>query len=727
FPDYLQLPPKTVSVEGGSLGVLEGSTVRFDGTVGRDLKSAVMNQASNSIPLKVSGNRFTSGVLGVNSLTACEFDWVDRIGLRGMKPYRLEMRAVPDAAPIVDCQGPARVVAILEEEVVSYTVSADDDYGNKALWVEWVRTDNSGKTGQEPPGRAEIQTGGPGAARLAGVFEFSPLVAHVPEGAVVTLRAYATDYFPGRKPAESMPLKICVLTKAMHAKLVQERMEEIQSRVEELTRDEERLLDDNRELSKLSPEKLASEQTTNSLKEKEDEERSNSERLESLAEEGEKALQEALRNSAIPEKMLGEWAKLMAKLSDIARGDMQKAAGALQQAQAGGEKRESKLGEAIKREEDVLKALRESEKGMNESIEDMIAQNFVNRLKLAAGIEGSLSASLQEMLPQTVGMPPEKLSGTIQGKMAGLCVRQDECRNLARNVIDDLAGFFNRTRAQRYEAVRKEMTEQKTVECLTELTDLVRRNVSGEAIESAGLWKGKLSAWADMLTGKKKGGGDGDGGGEGGDGEQLEKSDMEILVSLLRLRRREEDLREQTRLVESRKDDNPDYPAVAGKLAKTQRDIADGTRPFERKAIARPLQRLVEKVSGEMMNAVMYLQRPQTDQETIAIENGIIELLSSSIDEAGSQCKGGSAGAAGAMLAMARGKGVGKGSGRRPGQGSMAGGTTDKANLLSRGVSDGNSSGQRDVEKGGGIDAANVPEEFREALESYYRALEKEK
>lgn len=726
FPEYLQLPSKTNAVEGGSFGVLEGSTVRFDGTIGRELKSALMKQASNSISLKVRGNRFISGALGVNSLTACEFEWVDRIGLRGTKPYRLEMRAVPDAAPIVDCQGPARVVAILEEEVVSYTMSAEDDYGNRDLWVEWVRTDNAGKAGQEPPGRAAIQTGAPGMARLAGTFEFSPIVACVPEGAVVTLRAYATDYFPGRTPSASMPQRICVLTKAMHAKLVQERMEEIQSKIEELARDEERLLADNKELSRQSPDKLAGEKTTASLKEKEGEERSNSERLERLAEEGEKALQEALRNSEIPEKMLGEWSKLMAKLSEVAQGDMQKAAGALQQAQAGGEKRESNLSEAIKREEDVLKALRESEKGMNASIEDMIAQNFVNRLRMAAGIEGSLSTALQEMLPQTVGLQPEKLSDAIQGKMAGLCVRQDECRNLARNVIDDLAGFFNRTRAQRYEAVRKEMMNQKTVEGLTALTDLVRRNVSGEAIESAGLWKGKLSAWADMLS-EKKNGGDGGGDSDGGDGEQLERSDMEILVSLLRLRRREEDLREQTRLVESRKENNPDYPATAGKLAKTQRDIADGTRPFERKAIAKPLQRLVEKVSGEMMNAVMYLQRPQTDRETIAIENGIIELLSSSIDEACSQCKGGRSGAAGAMLAMAMGKGVGKGSGRKPGQGSMAGGTTDKANLAAKGGSDGNTSGQRDVEKGGGIDTGNVPEEFREALESYYRALEKEK
>lgn len=724
FPAYVQLPPRTSVVEGGNFGALEGSTVRFDGTVSRDLKSAFLKHGTTNMPIEVSGRHFSSGEHGVKSFAACGFEWTDRFGLCSVKPYSLEVRAVPDAAPLVDCKGPARVVAILEEEAVSYEMSAEDDYGVKEIWSAWVCTDIGGKSGQETTGRAGMGSGGPGVARLTGKFEFSPMVARVPEGSVVTLRAQATDYFPGRQPASSLPHRIYVLTKAMHAKLVQERMEEIQSKVEELTRDEERLLDDNRELAGKSPEDLTGEKATAALKDKEDEERGNAERLDQLAANGEKVLQEALRNKDISAKTLAEWAELMTKLAQLAQGEMQKAAGALQQAREQGKQRAAKLAEAVKLEEEILKALRSSERGMNASIEDMLAQNFVNRLRLAASIENTLAVSLQEMLPQTVGMPLEKLPEAIRGKITGLGARQDECRDLARNVIDDLAGFFNRTRAQRYDAVRKEMTEEKTVEGLAAVAELVRSNVSGEAIEGAGRWKGKLNGWADMLADKKAGGG-GSGGGEGG--AQLEQSDLEILVSLLRLRRREEDLREQTRLVESSKASNPDYAVAAGKLSAMQRDIADCTRPLERKAVANPLRRLVEKVGGEMMNAAMYLQRPQTDQETVAIENEIIELLSNSIELSCSECEGGGKGAGSGMLALARGKGMGKGAGRNPGQGSMAGGTTDKTNIKAGGASNGTSPGQREVEKGGGLDAGNAPEEFREALESYYRALEKEK
>jgi len=718
LPAYLQCSNQTVIIENGRTELLDTSKVKFAGTANRQLKSAFMKHKTES-SLEVASNRFITAELTAREMEKCTFTWIDQFGLKGVQPYELNIAMVEDEPPSVECSGISRAVAILEDETIELETRAQDDYGIKELWVTWSTSGNKERGTQDMSGRQTIKQGSPTARLLEGKFTFSPIVLHIPEETMVNVIASATDYFPGRKPANSLMYRIYVLSKVRHAKLIHEQFQALQSKIEDLAREEERLLDNNTETSKQDPEKLASEKTGEALKANAQSEKNNASELDRISKTGEELLKEALRNTDIPEETLRQWAELMKAMKDLAASEMQNASKSLQQASSDKGQRSSNLEKAMKLEQDILKALRQVEKNMNKSLDDMMAKSFVNRLMMVAGAEGEIATTIRKLLPEMVGIDPKDLSPEKKQTVTQLTARHETTRKDVSNIQDDLAGFFNRTRTERYNAVHKEMVEKKTTENLDALTELIKRNSGAQATESSEAWKKQFIAWAEMLKDKSKGG-DGDGQGEC----TLEQADIELLISLMRARRREEGLRDQTRLVEAEKEKNQNYAGDSRKLADIQNEISRDTRPLERKARNQNLKRLIEKVDGEMMNSSMFLRKPQTDSATIAIQTEIIELLSQSISQ--SQSQGGGNSALARMLMRAMGMQMGSGAGSSGG-GSTAGGTTENPNTVSATGSGEERPDPRNIEKTGGSDPAGFPEEFREVLEEYFKALEKTK
>jgi len=718
LPDYLQSTNQSIIIENGKTELLESSKVRFAGTANRLLAGAVMKQKTEST-LELTSNRFITAELTVKELEKCAFTWTDGFGLKGVQPYELNITRVEDEAPAMECSGIARAVAILEDETIELETRAQDDYGIKELWITWRTSENKERGTKETSGRQTIKQGSPSSRLLEGKFTFSPIVLHIPEETMVTVIASATDYLPGRKPSNSLTYRIYVLSKVRHAKLIHEQFQALQSKIEDLAREEERLLDNNTETSKQDQEKLSSEKTGEALKANSQGEKDNAENLDRLSKNGEDLIKEALRNTDIPEKTLREWAELMKAMKDLAASEMQNAAKSLQQASSEKGQRSSKLAEAMKLEQDILKALRQVEKNMNMSLDDMMAKSFINRLLMVAGVESEIATTIRKLLPELVGIDPKDLPADKKEIVDQLTARHDTARKDVSNIQDDLAGFFNRTRIERYDAVHKDMKEKKTTDGLDALTGLIRRNSGAQATESAETWRKQFIAWAEMLKDKSK-----DGNGDGQGECTLEQADIELLISLMRARRREEGLRDQTRLVEDGREKNQSYAADARKLSDIQNDISRDTRPLERKARNQQLKRFIEKIDGEMMNASMFLRKPQTDSATIAIQTEIIELLSSSISACQSQ--GGGSGALGMMLMRAMGMQMGSGAGSNGG-GSNAGGTTENPNTVSATGSGEERSDPRNVEKTGGTDPAVFPEEFRDILQEYFKALEKTK
>lgn len=708
FPEYLERGVTNVVVENGNVSFVNGSRVALRGEVDREVKDAFLGRLTERYSLDVSGPSFVTEESSVEEVGACEFTWTDRYGLTCAAPYLLDTVSVEDEAPLIEARGMSRVVAILEDEVVDLDLAASDDYGVKRLWVEWHSIGKPEKGIESLNGSVSVSEGGATVSAVEGAFSFSPIVFHVPEESTVTIEALALDYYPEREPVRSRQYRIYVLSRAEHARLIQEQMQRLQAKIEDMAREEERLIQSNSELQLRPEAELKSEKSTSDIRENELAETDNARDLDQMSREGENLIKEALRNKDITEQTLKDWAEMVQSMRDVAGGEMQKAAESLSKARSQPGQRKEELEDAIASEKRALEALREMESDMNETMESMLAQSFINRLRAVAGVERAIGGALHDLIPKSVGIRMEELALEVKDELGVTANRQEDNREQVAFISDDLSGFYNRTRQDVYNEIHLEMKATNIVEELGVLAGRIRRNESGQSMKAALHWEKQLLAWADRLEAQKQAGG---GGGEGG-GEP-EQVDVEIIIGLMRLRVQEETIRENTRVLEMTKDENRRYSSDSRRLSDRQNDLVKDVRPLERRVKSDKVRAFIEKIGGEMMNAGVYLRRPQTDASTIAIQTEIIELIAAALNSASSQ--GGSE-SQGVMQGLAM--------GTQPGAGSNAGGTTDRENVKSGGDAAGPGGEARDIDKAGGLGGGELPAEFRDVIEAYFKAVE---
>ncbi len=713
LPDYLQRGPEVSRLGSGRPSFLAGSTVTLTGTVSRVLQSASVH-AEVPYCLPVHSNHFVLADMEAVALSnAYSFTWIDSLGLEGASPYRLLADLHTDRPPRVETHNVDRAVAMLADEVLHFRIRADDDYGVRASWVEWTVATGKQREVSLPGGQEHVATGTPDRIMLEADFRFSPATKGIPEDSVVMLRAYAVDYLPGRSPASSIAHEIHVLNRAMHAELIRQRMDALQAVIEELAREEERLLEANRTLAALSGEQLASAETGEQLRDNRQAELENAQQALEAGQQAWRLLEEALRNSAIEAEALQRWAEFAESLQALAGREMPAAAEALGRAAAQSDQRPAQLEEAMQLQEQILAELRRLEQLANQTIEDMIARNFVNRLLQVAASERAIGAELAELLPELVGALPADLPDKLRQALERLTAQHERTRAEAGTIQDDLPGFFSRTRLTAYDAVYQEMLQTQMKDSLLDLSAKIRANITIGAIRAATEWDEHFSAWAASLKDSQRSDCDGEGG-EAGD--QLSAADMEVIFGLLRARQREESLRDQTRLVVTQTDDAPKHAEAALRLAGVQDDIATGVRGLAGRAEHPQLQKLIAAVLGEMEEATALLNRPRADADVIAIQTVIIEMLSGSDDGEGGG--GGSAGAA--MQMMQR---LSMALGMAPGSGNAGGSRDGVFGADGSGTKEGTAGEDRSVEKAGGA-VQEWPSEYRDALQAFFQMQE---
>lgn len=710
LPDYLQREPLVSRLGSGQPSFLTGSVVTLTGTVSRVLHSATA-QAQTTFPLPVQSNHFVLAGMDTAALTnAYAFTWVDAFGLQGATPYRLQAGLHVDSPPRVETRGVDRVVAILDDEVLPFVIRADDDYGVRETWVEWSVAAGKQREISLPGGRLTAAVGAPDRMTSEADFSFSPASKGIPEDSVVMLRAYAVDYLPGRAPVSSVVHEIHVLSRAKHAELIRMKMDAIQAAIEELTREEERLLEASRDLAALPADQLASAEVGEQLRDNRQAELENARQALEAAQQAWRLLEEALRNSAIEAEALHKWAGLAESLAGLAGREMPAAAQAQARAAAQPGQRPAALDEAMQLQEQILAELRRLEQLANRTIEDMIARNFVNRLLQVAASESRISARLKELLPSLVGALPEALPDELRQAIEQLTAQHERTRDEAGTIQDDLPGFFSRTRLEAYDTVYQEMLQKQMKPSLQELSARISGNITMAAIIGAAEWDGHFSAWAASLKDSQRSECEG-----GEEGEPLSAADIEVVFGLLHARQREESLRDQTRLAAGQTADAGKHAEAARRLAGVQDDIADGVRGLDGRSENPGLKKLVKAVIGEMETATALLNRPRADADVIAVQTVIIEMLSGSDD-------GGSSGSA-AGQAMQMMQSLGMALGMTPGSGYAGGSKDGVSGADGSGAKDGTAPDDRGVDKAGGA-THEWPAEYRDALQAFFSILE---
>jgi len=706
LPAYLDRGTVTNRVVNGTAEILEGSAVTFVGTASRALARVSMTAGAEDgggCEVTVRGRRFMTPEFGGDLSDVCTFAWEDVLGLEGAEPFELAIRTSPDGAPLVTCEGPARAVAIIEEEVVNFDIAAEDDYGIRGAWVAWQSVEKDPTAAPGLSGRAEIAEGAVDVPAVSGSFAFCPATAGIPPATAISLRALAVDGLPGRTPSESSEYLIYVLSKAQHAELIRRGMEAVQARLDELARREETLLEENRETLGLATEELAARKTAEELEQRRGREDAHADELRDIAADAGKVLGEALRNPSIRIETLSEWMSLVDEMQALAAGEMSLAAAALDRAAKSPEQRPADLNEAVELEQAVVDALRRMEGSMDASLDALVAANFVNRLREAARRERGVASDLKSIAPATIGCPREELKKEDLSTVDRVVGVQEDTAGDVRYIQDDLAGFFRRTGIEDFGVVYDEMKQADFANILASLSREISQNRCGRSIGEVEASAARLDAWADFLAPRA------DCAGKAGC-RGLSAMDMETLLALMRIRRREEMLRESTRALEESRPRNAGYGEDADELARRQSGIASDTRDLGASVGNPTLRQLLGIVLADMAEAETMLCRPQTDAETVAVETEIIELLS--------QCMSSCAGSACMSLAQMAGM-----SGGPSGGGSLAGGAAGETEAA-RGAASGAADDPRAVEGTGGNRPEAVPREFREVLEAYRAARE---
>jgi len=709
LPSYLQRPIETNRVEGGTVRAVAGAQLRLVGTVSRPLGSAATEE--DKLPVEIAGQRFTTAWFDAGSPSNCVFRWSDRFGLACAKRHPMRVESVPDAAPLVECRDLAPVVAILQDETVRFKTAASDDFGLRNLRIEMTLRTGPRKEAPLPP--RLLREGGPAARSLDADVAFSPLVEHIPEDSQVTLRATTEDYLPGRASSLSEPYRILVLSRAQHAKLLAANLDALLGKMDDLARAEEDLLSRTRELLAQPAEALKSDKAGEKIKGNEATERRNSERMEDLMRELKDMIKDALRNKEIPSEMMQQWAEALKQGQSLNAGEWSRAKQALAKAAAQPSERNEKMKAAESEEANVLKALREMINQMNSAVEDIMAASLANRLRQVARTEGETAAAMLATAAETVGLNAEELPPAAKERLGHLAGRHAGACEAAGTIREDLGGFFRRTLKEAYGEVFDAMTEARTSERMAEVGSVLRANRHQAAAEGLNAWKTQFEAWAAKL--EDKGGAGGEGGGEGGSGEQM---DMATFLELARLRRREEAVREQTRTLDRGRNENASYRDDTGRLAGKQEELAGDTRQLGERVKAAKMKPFIEAVGALMEEATGELRKPQTGSDTIAIQTQIIEALAGLMSQGASQ--------SGSMAAMGQMLGMGMSAGPSGG-GSMAGGEANGANTPINGAAAGSASDPRGVSKSTSADSGRWPEEYRGALQTYFKGLEEDK
>jgi len=734
LPDYAGREPAVEKVASGLLKVLRGSEVELAATLSRPPAEASAIPASQ--PLNLSGAGFKTPLGRMEENGQWTFQWRDEFGLTNAQPWKFAALVEEDQSPIPELRDLFRELAILESEVLPLKIRASDDYGLSRFGYSW-RVSSDSET-NAPSSDVFLDVPGRTNQMSEHSFNFSAGVMGVVEDAVVELRAFATDHMPGRGRAESPAYRVTIVGNARHAELIRQNLESLMVQLEEVAREQERLLGDTKDLQ--SGKALDSKEAAAKMDELREAQSKNAEALKELAREGMNSLREALRNPAFSEEMLTDWAKNLQQMQETSQEEMKAAAEALQAAAKSGEsgdpgKAGEQMAEAAKQEEAASKALQAMQSKVNQGLDDLQAMTLAQRLRKAGAEEKRLEAMLQKNIPDTIGLTADELPAPLKKSNEFIASQQEAAAAKAAKLNEEISRFFERTQRESYGKVAAGMKEANMGSDLERIGKLIQENVGMEAMETLALWNDRMNAWAALLDPpsdpeKSESGGGGGGGGGAGEGED---ETLKTLMALFRMRERQVNVQERTRLLEQRRSDRENYENGALLLAVSQGKLTSDLRQRAIENKFATLASTYDDTRDAMLEVQKLLDQPRTDQPTLKAEDESVALLTDLVnlvnEEAKKQSSSSSAQGASAqqmaflMQMMSPQMGQSMQMGQSPGGNPTGGGTGAGGELAKGGDTSGRQGERRDVESSSGS-AAAVPSEFRQALEHYFKAVE---
>ena len=572
-PEYMGIPERSVDLGIGEISAVEGSELVFEMDTSRPLSSGKYGPTSISgeVPEMIGtldNFKPTEDKLLLSGRTArtakiliglfpfdIPFAWKDEFGLAGGGDFKLRVDAVRDTEPVAYTQGLERQKAILPEETLDFEMLCEDDFGLKKTGIEWESFGTAPGEKATTKGELIIARGGPEERRLMDPVAFSPAAFGMGPQKLM-LRAFAEDYFPGRGRIYSEPILIYVLSREEHAQLLKTQFDRTISELEDLSRKELNLLDENQRLERLDGEELQEEENQKRVDTQEQAESENTQRMEELTKRMEDVMKGATRNGDIDKETLKKMAQSLKSMQELSKEDMPEVRDELREAQEPSnteEKTKEDVKEAVEKQKEVVEKIKKAVDQANDANKRFEASTFVSRLKKASSEENGIATDLISRFSKILGIRRDKIDPSDQRKLVETGRQQMQTAADVRWIQEDLGHYFARTKDDAFNLVREQMRESNIDLGLEDIRSKLQKNHSFQATEGAKEWAEKLSEWAKFLGEElEKGGG---GGGGGGGGESPEDEDFEFMLRVMKMIQTEQDLRARTRVLEQLKRD----------------------------------------------------------------------------------------------------------------------------------------------------------------------------
>lgn len=768
-PDYLQQEKTVTRLDSGRGSFLAGSRLQFTGVVSRGLSAARLSiypagtvldgekplpEPQTQIEAAVQGPVLTVPAVFVGSLTsASQLEWRDQEGLRAMKPFPLHITSVPDAAPTAEMAGVAPDITILEDKVLPIKIAASDDYGLKEIWLGWTLRPALFDNPASPTSPSETQlpaaleqgeskraSGTHSSQKLSTTIPFSPAVEKIRGDYFVDLYACATDFLPDRKPSVSPKVTIRVLSKSTHAELTRRRVDELRQTVSEVTRNQKRLLDETLVVAagfnEATPEQIADD-----LARLDENQSANAAQMHNATEELQKALREALQNDSVPEASIAQLQQTVETLRQAVNPALNEAAKALRAAKDQPAKAAEQMVRAADQQRKALEGLQNVAEKADSGSGALRSKNFHTRLLAAAAAQKQLCKELAAMPSAGVGAVPHRLSAPEQMCLHKNALQQESLSRALRALEGDLEAFLEQAPQKQYQWVRDEMSVKNAPAAVEDIAQNVRLNLRYRASERAELWAAQFSIWADVLAGKttrkskkQEPSSDPDSAQDPEENSaEEERALAEYLVALTRVAQKQDDLRDQTQALETRRAE-PAWAESVAELSERQKTLhkdleelkeqasvdLTALKTFEglERSLALKLTKyypVLSQADGLMQGVIADLQEPRTDAPVSRKQAVIIELLAPPAH--GDDEEGKSKSEEEKLQKLMR-QLLAKATHTDPS-------TPPDSPLLPATRPTQKESAKRSLEKGSGLAQTEWPAEFRDALEAFFRSVEK--
>jgi hypothetical protein len=331
LPDYLERDePLEKDARGGTVSLVKGSVATFTATANRELSEARADER----PLATRGEKATTDPQTVAESKKLVLVWQDENGLTGQSPFTISINAKEDEPPSLMSEGLPRQRVVLDSEVLTFLVQAQDDFGVKRVGIEWRTVSETGQSA--PLGERLLSVGGSEQENIELTGTFCAQQLEI-EPQPISVRLFAEDYLPGRERVYSPEHVLYVLSAEQHAIWITEQMSKWHRQSLEVRDREMQLHHTNQQLRLLSAEELDRPETRKQIENQSAAERANGRRLTTLTATGEELIRQAMRNPEFGVGHLEKWAEMLQILKDIAGNRMPSVADLLKEsAQAPG-------------------------------------------------------------------------------------------------------------------------------------------------------------------------------------------------------------------------------------------------------------------------------------------------------------------------------------------------------------------------------------------------------